>query len=160
MQADTPIEALGAIVTFATLGVVWNLGNVSIKKIAGGEKMQWWRLGQAVAVGAVAGGVVAVRGGEPEPGEFELATAVAVPLVDKAINAARAGVEAADAAGDGDGRLDGNEVVAGATAGLRAARGYDTRASNDTTEPEPNDQEPLPADSSEPSTDERVEEGP
>lgn len=145
MNFNDPLEAVNSIVTFAALGVMWNLSNVGIKKFVAPEKMQWWRLGQAVAVGAVAGGVVAMRGGDPEPGEFELAAAVAVPAVDKGINVLRSGVRAAREQGDGDGEVDRDEVRAGVNAGLEAARGEtpDGVEPGDDVEADPLDEEPL-----------------
>lgn len=100
------------ILSYAAMGIVWNLGVVGTKKIFTSEGMQWWRLGQAVAVGGAVGTLVALRGGDPNPGEFEAAATVAVPIVDKAVNIARESTRAGHEAANGNGELDPEEVRA------------------------------------------------
>lgn len=103
MPAETAV-VIESIVTYGSLGAMWNLGNVSFKKLtSGSEKMIWRRLVQAIVLGAGAGLLVGLWGQPAEPGMFEVAMATIVPLADKAYNAYNAGIEAYNEADDVDG---------------------------------------------------------
>lgn len=101
MLQDTRLQR---IPYYAGIGAAWNLGNVSFKKIQWGEPMVWRKLARAIALGAVAGAIVGMQGGDPTPGNFEIAMGAAVPLTDKLVNTYESGAHS----GSGDSSADGD----------------------------------------------------
>lgn len=105
LTTDSPIRFVQTVLFYAALGAMWNLGNVGWKKISGdtGEKLIIRKTARAVGLGAGAGALVAIWGDEANPGNFEVAMGVVVPLFDKVWNAYENGMETYNNADDGDG---------------------------------------------------------
>lgn len=98
---DSPSVLVQSIVTYAGLGAAWNVAKLKTRSL--GNETAVRKVIEALSIGAIAGVIVALQGGEPAAGNFEKVMVIAVPIFDEILDTVRDAKRAYRRADDNDG---------------------------------------------------------
>lgn len=80
-------QDLAALLIYCGLGAIYGASGYANDVLEGEAKFDPVYFGETVAIGCFAGLIVMAKGGDSEPGEFEAAMVLAIPIVDQLWNA-------------------------------------------------------------------------